>query len=80
MVPANLTLVHLPPYSPELDPVGKVWRYLCATGTRATASWPATRLPSAPPANQAWDPVRAEPGRLRSLTRFPWLPASAVTS
>ena len=31
-VPPNLTLVHLPPYSPELNPVEKVWRYL-ATGT-----------------------------------------------
>ena len=28
VVPANLTLVHLPPYSPELNPVEKVWHYL----------------------------------------------------
>ena len=28
VVPANLTLVHLPPYSPELDPVVTVWLYL----------------------------------------------------
>src|SRR4051812_26080478 len=28
IVPANLTLVHLPPYSPELNPVERVWRYL----------------------------------------------------
>ena len=28
VVPDNLTLVHLPPYSPELNPVGNVWLYL----------------------------------------------------
>src|SRR3954452_16498025 len=28
VVPANLTLVHLPPYSPELNPVERVWLYL----------------------------------------------------
>jgi hypothetical protein len=27
-VPPNLTLVHLPPYSPELNPVERVWLYL----------------------------------------------------
>ena len=27
-VPDNITLLHLPPYSPELDPVENVWTYL----------------------------------------------------
>jgi transposase len=27
-VPANVTLLHLPPYSPELNPVERVWRWL----------------------------------------------------
>jgi len=27
-VPANVTLLFLPPYSPELNPVERVWRYL----------------------------------------------------
>jgi transposase len=27
-VPANVTLVALPPYSPELNPVERVWLYL----------------------------------------------------
>jgi putative transposase len=27
-VPANLTLIHPPPYSPELNPVERVWEYL----------------------------------------------------
>ena len=27
-VPSNISLVHLPPYSPELNPVENVWDYL----------------------------------------------------
>ena len=27
-VPNNITLLHLPPYSPELNPVENVWAYL----------------------------------------------------
>ncbi len=27
-VPANVTLLHLPPYSPELNPAERVWAYL----------------------------------------------------
>ena len=27
-VPANMTLLHLPPYSPELNPVERLWAYL----------------------------------------------------
>lgn len=27
-VPKNITLLHLPPYSPELNPVERVWAYL----------------------------------------------------
>jgi hypothetical protein len=78
-VPANLTLLHLPPYSPELNPVECVWLYLrerwlshrvLAGGYEAVveaACW-------------AWNKLLAESGRLRSLTSFPWLPASVQTS
>jgi hypothetical protein len=27
-IPANITLLHLPPYSPELNPIENVWEYL----------------------------------------------------
>ena len=30
-VPPNMTLLHLPPYSPELNPVERLWAYLEAT-------------------------------------------------
>lgn len=79
VVPANLTLVHLPPYSPELNPIERVWEYLrdrwlshrlLADGYQAVLDAVCA----------AWNALRAEPGRLRSLTSFPWLPASVTTS
>jgi DDE superfamily endonuclease len=78
-VPVNVTLVHLPPYSPELNPVESVWLYLrerwlshrvLAGGYRAVLD----------AACAAWNALRAEPGRLRSLTSYPWLPQSVQTS
>lgn len=78
-VPWNLTLVHLPSHSPELNPVETVWLYLrerwlshrvLAGGYEAVVD----------AACAAWNALLAEPGRLRSLTSFPWLPASVQTS
>src|SRR3954452_25047388 len=77
-VPANLTLVHLPPYSPELNPVERVWLYLRERwlSHRVLAGYDAVL----DAACAAWNALRAEPGRLRSLTAFPWLPAAVTTS
>jgi putative transposase len=78
-VPDKLTLVHLPPYSPELNPVENVWLYLrerwlshrvLAGGYEAVVD----------AACRAWNALLAEPGRLRSLTSHPWLPTSVHTS
>src|SRR3954471_2864343 len=78
-VPANLTLIHPPPYSPELNPVERVWEYLrdrwlshrvLAGGYQAVVD----------AACAAWNALLAEPGRLRSLTNFPWLPPAVSTS
>ena len=36
-VPPNISLVHLPPYSPELNVIEKVWQYLyVAAGVKLT--------------------------------------------
>jgi putative transposase len=78
-VPSNLTLVHLPPYSPELNPVERVWLYLRERwlSHRVLAGGYAAVLDAA---CAAWNALLAEPGRLRSLTAYPWLPASVTTS
>jgi hypothetical protein len=77
-VAKNLTLVHLPPKSPELNPVEKVCQYLRDRwlSHRVLADYDAVL----DAACMAWNALRAEPGRLRSLTSFPWLPASVTTS
>src|SRR3954453_10180634 len=78
VVPANLTLVHLPPYSPELNPVERVWLYLRERwlSHRVLAGYDAVLDATC----AAWNALRAEPGRLRSLTAFPWLPAAITNS
>src|SRR4051812_32317526 len=74
-VPENLTLLPLPRYSPELNPVETVWEYLRQNklGLRV---WPdydaivATRC-------EAWNWLVAAPARLASIPRREWAkPAS----
>jgi DDE superfamily endonuclease len=79
VVPANVTLVPLPPYSPELNPVERVWEHLRERwlSHRVLVGGYATVVDAA---CAAWNALLAEPGRLRSLTNFPWLPASVATS
>ena len=78
-VPPNLTLIHTPPYSPELNPVERVWEYL-------RDRWLSHRVLAGgydavvDAACAAWNALLAEPGRLRSLTSFPWLPSAVSTS
>jgi hypothetical protein len=79
MVPGNLTLARLPPYSPELNPVETVWLYLRERwlSHRVLAGGYAAVVDAA---CAAWNALLAEPGRLRSLTSYPWLPGSVQTS
>ena len=78
-VPPNLTLIHPPPYSPELNPVERVWEYLRDRwlSHRVLAGGYAAVVDAA---CAAWNALLAEPGRLRSLTNFPWLPPAVSTS
>ena len=70
-VPANLTLVLLPPYSPELNPVERVWlylreRYLSLRLLGDTEAIIETCC-------EAWNRLTAEPDRIRSLCNYPWI-------
>ncbi len=70
-VPANLTLVRLPPYSPELNPVERVWLYLRERflSLRVFADYRAI----VDACCDAWNRLVAETGRLRSLCDQPWI-------
>jgi DDE superfamily endonuclease len=70
-VPDNITLLPLPAYSPELNPVERVWLYLRERflSHRVLAGYDAVL----DAACGAWNALAAEPGRLASLTAYPYL-------
>ncbi|TFL16140.1 IS630 family transposase, partial [Jannaschia formosa] len=66
VVPENLTLVPLPPYAPELNPIETVWAYLranrLAISTMDTWDDIVTRC------CEAWNFFAGDPDRVRSIT------------
>ena len=70
-VPDNITLLPLPAYSPELNPVERVWLYLRERflSHRLLADYPAVL----DAACDAWNALVAEAGRLARLTAYPYL-------
>lgn len=68
--PGNVTLVPIPPYSPQLNPAERVWLYMKERylSLRLHADYDAI----ADAACEAWNRLLAEPGRLSSLTGYPW--------
>ena len=76
VVPANLTLLPLPPKSPELNPVENVWEYL-RQNQLSLRVWPDYEAIVAT-CCRAWNALMAMPDRLASITRRQW--AIPVTS
>ena len=70
-VPSNITLIPLPPYSPELNPVERVWLYLKERflSHRLHADYDAV----ADAACDAWNRLVAEAGRITSPCSCPWI-------
>src|SRR4051794_30667436 len=70
-VPDNITLIPLPPYSPELNPVERIWLYLRERflSFRLHQDFDATVNALC----QAWNALRQEAGRLSTLTSYPWI-------
>ena len=70
-VPPNVTLVPLPPYAPELNPIERVWLYLRERhlSHRLFADHDAVMDACC----RAWNALIAEPGRIASLTSYPYL-------
>ena len=76
-VPDNVTLVPLPAYSPELSPVERVWLYLRERflSHRVLDGYEAVL----DAACRAWNALADEPGRLTSLTGYPYLLRSELS-
>ena len=69
-VPDNLTLLPLPPYSPELNPVENVWQYL-RQNQLSLRVWDDYNA-IVETCCQAWNTLMATPQRLGSITRRRW--------
>jgi hypothetical protein len=75
-IPDNLTLLPLPPYSPELNPVENVWQYL-RQNQLSLRVWPDYEA-IVDTCCRAWNALMAMPERLASITRRKW--AKAVSN
>jgi hypothetical protein len=71
----QITLVPLPAYSPELNPVERIWEYLKERYLSQRLLDDYDAIVDA--ASCAWNKLIAETDRLTSLTWLPWAPANA---
>ena len=74
-LPANLTPVFLPAYSPELNAIERVWLYL-RERFLSHRFWP-TYDDILDACCAAWNALLAEPGRIRSLCSLDWATVSS---
>lgn len=74
VVPHNITLLHLPPYSPELNPVENVWAFLRSNklSNRVFDSYDAI----VDVCCDAWNALLAIPERVASITSCDWAQVS----
>jgi hypothetical protein len=69
-VPENITLLHLPPYSPELNPVERLWAYLRSHYLSNRVYHDYDDLFQA--CGQAWNQLT--PAQLGSICHPAWMP------
>ena len=74
-VPDNITLLHLPPYSPELNPVENVWAFLRSNelSNRVFASYDAI----VDACCDAWNWLARQPERITTIGTRSWAQATA---
>src|ERR1700710_1366831 len=70
IVPDNIVLLHLPPYSPELNPMENVWDYLRQNKLCATIWDSYDDIIEA--CKTAWNWLIADPGRISSIGTRSW--------
>lgn len=71
MVPENITLVPLPPYSPECNPVERIWLYL-RERFLSLQLWP-DQAAIIQACCDAWNALAADTDRITSLCLYPWI-------
>ena len=69
-VPGNITLLRLPPYSPELNPVENIWDYL--RDNKLSNSVFDTYGTIVDRCCAAWNWLMEKPDRIRSIAATPW--------
>ena len=70
-MPPNITPVPLPAYSPELNPVERVWLYLKQRFLSHRLLEDYEAIVDA--ASKAWNRLTADAGRITSLCSYPWI-------
>ena len=71
-IPDNITLLALPPYSPELNPVERVWHYLRSHWLASSVFRSLADIIDA--CEMAWNRFAANPSLIRSLCAVAWAP------
>jgi hypothetical protein len=70
IVPGNIVLLHLPPYSPELNPMENVWDYVRQNKLSALVWTGYDEILDA--CETAWNWLIADPARITSIGTRPW--------
>ena len=76
VVPGNITLLALPPYSPELNPVERIWHYLRSHWLANSVFPSLAGIMDA--CETAWNRFAANNRLVRSLCAVPWAPPSSA--
>jgi DDE superfamily endonuclease len=74
VIPENITLITLPPYAPELNPVENVWEYL--RKNKLANRLYKTYEDIVEACCNAWNDLMAIPDQIASITRRDWAKAS----
>jgi len=75
-MPGNITLIKIPPRSPELNPAEKPWQYLKDNFLSNIVLNTYEDILDA--CHHAWNAMTQEKGRVQSLTKFPYLKCNVI--
>ena len=72
-IPNNISLLHLPPYSPELNPVENIWQFLRQNHLSNRIYESYADIVQA--CCDAWNALIAKPNQISSIASRPWAKA-----